>query len=269
MHTPFFPALRPVLGPMRSPLRATARGLGQATLLQIEGRLAPALPAGLLEKPSKEDHSRERVFSLTRTFWCWIWQLLQANTSCREVVRQVQALFALLGQGSVDEGTSAYCRARQKLAGTLLERALEATHRSAQAQAAPSQLLQGRALKIADGSGLRVADSAKNRKAFPPSGNQFQKPSFPILKIVALFSAKSGAILAKAIGGFQHSELRLLMSLRPALAPGDVLAGDRHFGCFILAAWLQTIPVDLIARLATRSRRKLDFRQACKRLGPR
>jgi hypothetical protein len=259
--TPLFPELRHALAPMKSRVRTALRGFSQSTLLQIEDRLGPALEAGILRKPSEGDHSRERVFTLPRTFWSWIWQVLQVNTSCREVVRQMQALFAVLASETVDEATGAYCRARKKLADSLLENALVSSHGQAQRHAAASSLLQGRALKIVDGSGLRVADSDSNRAAFPPSLNQFSKPSFPMMKVVALFSAASGAILAKAIGSCHQSELRLLMSLQAALAPRDVLAGDRHFGCFLLAAWLQPIKVDLVARLSTRSR-KVDFAKA-------
>jgi hypothetical protein len=252
---------------MGSRLHARVRALSQCTLLQIEERLGPALEAALLQKPATKEHSRQRIFSLRRTFWCWIWQVLQPKTSCREVVRQVQTLFALFSKARVDEATGAYCRARKKLGDTLLQRALALSYRSAQAQSAPCRLLQGRHLKIADGSSVRVADSRQNRRAFPPSKNQFEKPSFPIVKIVALFSARSGAILAKATGCFRQSELRLLMTLRRALAPEDIVAGDRHFGCFVLAAWLQSLQIDLIARLATRAR-NVDFRKALQRLGP-
>lgn len=107
---------------MGSRSRATVQTLPQATLLQIEERLGPALDPSVLEKPEDKDHSRERIFSLTRTFWCWIWQVLQGNTSCREVVRQIQALFAAFSRLQVDEGTSAYCQARKKLADSLLEK---------------------------------------------------------------------------------------------------------------------------------------------------
>jgi hypothetical protein len=245
----------------------TARSLAQATLFQIEERLHPALGPDLLKKPASGDHSRQRVFSLVRTFWCWIWQILQANTSCREVVRQVQALFVLYTQEELDEATSGYCQARSKLPLSLLEGALEASARSAQQRARPSPLLQGRPIKVGDGSGVRLPDTLKNRQAFPPSENQFPIPSFPILKVVALYGLASGAILAKSIGSLCTSELRLLMKLRPSFQPKDILVSDRAYGCFVLAAWLQGLGVDLIARLATRSRH-VDFRKACQRLGP-
>lgn len=265
MKTPFFPALHHILAPMNSRLKAAARSLSQATLHQIEDRFAPALDEDIFQKPAQKEHSRERVFSLTRTFWCWMWQVLQGNTSCREVVRQVQALFAISSHGKIDEGTAAYCNARKKLLGAMLERAFLSSACSAQKYAAVADLLQGRSLKIVDGSYIRVADTVANRKVFPPSKHQFKKPCFPMMKVVALFSAASGAILAKAVGSFEQSEMRLLMELKTALSPGDVLSGDRHYGCFVMAAWLQSLGTDLIARLASGSR-KVDFRTAFKRL---
>jgi len=85
--------------------------------------------------------------------------------------------------------------------------------------------------------------------------------------MVALFALASGAILARATGDQHTHELRLLLGLRAAFQPGDVLVGDRAYGCYLLAAWLKGLGVDLIARLATR-RRPVDFRKARRRLGP-
>ncbi len=205
---------------MKSRVRSVLRGFSQSTLLQIEDRLSPALEPGLLSKPAQGDYSRERIFTLPRTFWSWIWQVLQAKTSCREVVRQMQALFVVLANQRVDEATGAYCRARKKLADSLLESALISSHNQAQRHAAASRLLQGRALKIVDGSGVRVADTESNRAAFPPPLNQFSKPNFPMMKIVALFSAASGAILAKTSGCCEQSELLCALATGTTGTPG-------------------------------------------------
>jgi hypothetical protein len=236
-------------------------------LAQIEERLGPALAPHTLQKPRSGGHSRERIFTLPRTFWCWIWQVLQGNTSCREVVRQVQALFALGGLPPVDAGTSAFCQARDKLPLSLLAAAFNASARSAEKRAGPGMLLHGRPIKVADGTTLRLPDTPANRQAFPPSKHQHASPGFPLLKMVVLFALASGAILAQATGDQHSHELRLLLSLRAALQPADVLVADRAYGCYLLAGWLQGLGVDLIARLATR-RRLVDFRKAHRRLGP-
>lgn len=252
---------------MGARVKSITRSVKQATLIQIEERFKPALRPNPLQKPLKGNHSRKRIFSLERTFWGWVWQILQSNTSCREVVRQVQALFALHTQKELDEGTSAYCQARPKIPLSMLEGALNATASSVQKRARGSSSLQARPLKAIDGSGIRLHDTPKNRAQYPSSKNQFAKPSFPIMKVIGLFCVASGAILAQATGSLLTSELRLLMNILLHLKPKDILLADRHYGCFVVAAWLQHWQVDLIARLNTRSR-KVNFRKAYKPLGP-
>lgn len=268
MNTPFLPALRACLAPMGSRVKSTVGALGQATLGQIEDRFSPALAPSLLEKPKAKAHSRNRVFSRHRTFWCWIWQILQCHASCREVVRQVQALFAAHARGRVHPGTGAYCKSRSKVPLALMEQAFVSSAAHAEKDAPHSRLLRGRALKIVDGTSLRLADTPPNRAVFPPSRNQHSRLGFPLVKMVAIFSAASGAIVGRAVGAFDQSENRLLKSLRNSLNPGDILMGDRHFGYYALAAWLQGFGADLLARVPTHSRR-VDFRKACKRLGHR
>ena len=262
-----FPALRACLAPMGPRSTVLPRSLRQATLAQIEERLGPAVDPALLEQRSSQDYSRERIFTLARTFWCWIWQVLQANTSCREVVRQVQALFALQHSREVDEGSAAYCQARAKLTLGLLQKIFAGSARRAEQRAAPSTLLQGRPLRLLDGSGMRLPETPKNRAAFPPPKNQRAGTGFPYLKIVVLFSLASGAVLARSIGSLRTSELRLFLCLRSWLKKGEILIVDRAYGIYLVAAVLQTLGVDLVARLPAGARR-VDFRQARKRLSP-
>lgn len=268
MTTPFFPSWRCCLAPLGSRLKRTADPFRRATLAHLEATLRPALPADLLTRPAGGEHSRRRVFCLDRTFWCWIWQIFQGNTSCRQVVRQMQALLSLLEQPPIDEDCSAYCQARKNLSPGLLEKAFRASAASAQKQAPGGTLLQARPIKLVDASSVRLEDTPANRAAFPPSQNQFSRPGFPLLKFLALFSLASGALLARATGPLQVAETRLLMSLRPHLQPGDILAGDRAYGLYVMLHWVSSLGADLVARLNARSRR-VDFRQAIKKLGPR
>lgn len=264
--TLFFPAWRHQLGPMRS-TKTAARSLRPATLAQIETRLAPALPASVLAPGATADFSRERIFSLFRTFWCWVWQILQTNTSCREVVRQVQALFALDHGPSVDEATGAYCQARAKLPLSLLEKALEAVTCSTELKIRSTKILQGRPLKVLDGSNARLSDTPANRKQFPPPNSLPSGAGFPLLKIVVLFSLASGAILARATGNQHMHEARLCEKLRRCFHELDVIVADRAYAIFSVVAWLKSLGVDMIARVPTRCRR-VDFRRAKKHLGP-
>jgi len=264
--TSFFPAWRHQLGPMRS---STSPGhkLRGATLAQIENQLAPAFPSQLLAKADTHDYSRERIFPLFRTFWCWTWQILQANTSCREVVRQVQAQFALEGGGVVNEATGGYCQAREKVPLSSLEKIFVATANSVEHKAQACPALQGRALKVLDGSSTRLVDTSSNRQAYPPPKSVKQGCGFPVMKLVVLFSLASGALLARATGTQSMHEVRLCEALRAFFLEGDIVVADRAYALFPVLAWLQTLKVDIIARVPTRLRR-VDFRKAKKRLGP-
>ena len=114
--TPFFPAWRARFG--RGVPRAL-RSLRQCTLIQIESTLGRFISAPAFQPAASR---RERPYSLPRTFWCFVWQMLNGQASCREVVRQLQALLSLHGGGPpLDEGNSGYCQARARLPLDLLE----------------------------------------------------------------------------------------------------------------------------------------------------
>jgi Transposase DDE domain len=257
MDTPYFPPLRSRLAPLG---RRTAQTIRQATLAQLQQHLRDFLPAPLLSAEDDGANSRERVFTLRLTFECFLWQLLKPKTSCREVVRQVQALFRLHGQGPVDAGDSAYVQARQRLPKERLEKALGATARAAARRVPARQRLQGRPVKVADGSTTQLADTAANQKCYPQPGGQKSGCGFPVLKLVVLFCLQSGAILQVMLGNLQAHDLRLFQRLWQQLKPGDILLGDRAWGEYTTVAGLPRQGVDVVARL--HARRKVDFRQA-------
>lgn len=248
----------------RRALTQTVQSLRQATLSQIEERLGHFLSAGLLEKPKIKEHSRHRSLPLDRTFWCWLWQILQGNTCCKEVVQQVGMLFALHGK-SIDEGTSAYCQSRKNISLNLVQRIYRSVARAAFQWVPSSTLLQGRRLKALDGTSVRLADTKKNQKAFPQPTSQNPGAGFPVMKIAALFCVVSGSILAHATGSLSISEISLVAQLMNSLAPGDVLIADRGFCNYALAALLERQGIGLISRVPT-SIRHIDFRQG-QRLG--
>jgi hypothetical protein len=260
-----FPAWSRQFGPMKARLADAGRQLRPATLAQLEVRLGNCLPGRLLAKATAGPNSRERVYSLPRIFWGWLWQMLNHNAPCREVVRQVQALSSLHGGPAVDEATGGYCQARTRLPQSILEKALQASARTA-AQRAPALAgLRGRSLKVVDGSSLRLADTPANQKCFPQPANQKRGCGFPVMKLVVLFCLTSGALLARATGTLWDSEARLFHRLLATLQPGDIVIGDRGFGNFVILALLASTGVDLLARVPTNSRR-VDFRRG-RRLG--
>ena len=270
-HTHFFPGWRHFFAGSQPRRSKTPPPALPSTLAQIEQQLAPALPTHLLAQSPSRAHSRKRIFTRARTVWGWIWQAFHPHSACREVVRQVQAIFALAQAGFVDEATSAYCQSRRKLPTALLGQLFAASARSAEQAAptpdAPKAPLQNRPVRVADMSGMRLQDSPKNRAAYPPSANLPKGTGFPYLRLVVLFSLASGAMLAYASGSQHCSELRLFFSLLAHLQRGEIVLGDRSYGRFVVAALLQTLGVDLLATVNTRNR-KVDFRRPHQRLAP-
>ena len=59
---------------------------------------------------------------MRRTVWGFLYQVLNPGCACREVVLQIQALFALHDQGFVETDSSAYCQARRRLPVDTLQR---------------------------------------------------------------------------------------------------------------------------------------------------
>lgn len=263
-HTPFFKPWLHRLAPMGSRTTQTVQRVRSYTLCQLENCFRQWLPEDIFPKSSEQANSRDRHYTRWRTFWCSLWQNLNPEASCREVVRQLQALFRLEGGPQISEEDGAYCRARARLPLAQFPKALARTARFADQLAPALSFFKGRPLKVVDGSTLTLlADTPKNRAAYPPIQCQPSQPSFPMMRFVVLYSLMSGAILAAAQGSLLISELSLWTQLASHLAKGDILIGDRGFGCYPMMALLRhSAGVDFIGRTT----RHIDGRRRLKRL---
>ena len=108
MQTPFFPAFRPRL----AALGRRTQILRQQSLGHLEQLFGRWLPPELLSQADEGPNSRDRIFNVRRTFFGFLYQVLNPGCPCRQVVRQIQALFALHQKGPVDGSTGGWCQAR-------------------------------------------------------------------------------------------------------------------------------------------------------------
>ncbi len=261
MHTPFFPAFRSRLAALG---QRAIHSVRQTTLVQLQRHLGDFLPAQLLSPEDDGPNSRQRVYSLRLTFECLVWQMLKPKTSCREVVRHVQALFRLSGGPRVSQKDSAYVQARFRLPAERMEKALSATAQNADRLAGHGGCLGNRPVKVVDASTLQLPDTHSNQKAYPQPSSQKKGCGFPVIRLLALLSLNSGAIVKVITDSLKHHELSLFHRLWGCLLKGDIVLGDRAYGEFTTAAALPRLGVDLVARL--HHQRKVDFRKA-KRFG--
>ena len=259
--TPFFPALRAQLAAQGRRHFQTLRHLHLAALAQP---LRELIPPHLLASEDQGPNSRNRVFSLRLTFECFVWQMLKPKTSCREVVRAVQAFFRSQGKASLEGGTGGYVQARQRLPLERLEKTLAHTAQTADRRVGEQGRLRGRPVKVVDCSTTQLPDTKKNQQRYPQAPGQKPGCGFPLLKFLVLFSLSSGAIFRVATGRWKNHDLRLLRQLLEALEKGDILLGDRAYGEYLTLASLPQQGVDVVAR--AHGARRPDFRRAKKRL---
>jgi len=257
MHTPFFPQFRARL----AALGKCVHTLRQQSLPHLDLLFGPLLPTWLLAQTDAGPNSREQIYSVRRTFFGFLYQGLNPDCPCREVVRQIQSLFALLSPRRVSEDTGAYCQARARLPIDILARLRCAV--AAHAEKA-GQLWMGFCVKVIDGTGMSMPDTPKNQRAYPQSREQKPGCGFPSMKVVGVFSLATGALLAYAKGNKHQHELSLLHRLLDQFKPGDLALADRGFSCYTLLARLWTKKVAALFRL--HHARAGDLRKG-KRLG--
>lgn len=265
--TPFFKEFGPLLFGRRAKktLKRVQRSNSLEDLYEIFGEF---LPDRILWTSEKGVNSRERVFTPRVTFWAFVAQVLSPGTPCREIVRRVQAWWSAIERKEVrlSKNNSAYCQARARLDPAMLE--LIAQHLSWRLDAnvlKDERWLEGRSVKIVDGTGLSMPDTPENQACWPQPASQQPGCGFPSMKLVGLFSLSSGALLETATGNLHVHESVLFRELWSKLRKGDVLLADRGYCSFAMMAGLQQRGIDTVMRL--HQMRRADFRTG-KALGP-
>jgi len=249
--TPFFPGFHHILfgRPGRSAqekLQAQAEALRRASLCQLAKLFEASVPSGQL---ATQANQRRRCYPLAVTFWAFLSQTLNPGSPCRETVRKVQAWCAARKLPMPDTNTGGYCKARQRIDPDKLRELHQHGASRLEAQIDDAQLWQGRRVKVVDGTGLSMPDTAENQDAFPQSSGQKPGCGFPVVKIVACFCLHSGALIEWVEGTLRNNENILLKKLWRVFQNGDVFLADRGFCSFEAIATLLARGVDSVIRL--------------------
>ncbi len=236
-------------------LRATAA----PTLHQFELLFAAWIAHWRLAQQDDGPHSRDRRWNLRLVFWTFLWQVAQAGASCREAIRQAQALCKNAGRPAPPDTDSPYCQARGCLPLERLQEIHDGLCAEAQQGVAAKDLWCGHNVMVVDGSSVTAPDTPANQKAFPQQSVQKPGCGFPILRLVALLSLATGMLSAWTSAAFSQHEVAMLQMLWDCLRPGDVLLADRGFCNWALLA--QCLHRNLHAVFRVKGVRRADFRQ--------
>jgi hypothetical protein len=269
-NTPFLPGIsHGLLGRQRrsqlDQLRAQSEQWRQSTLSRLCEIFGPWLPFALFAPTIKGCNSRQRIYPLSVTFWAFLSQVLSPGSSCREIVRKVQAWYMPQSQ-TPDSGTSAYCQARCRLPLACLMELHQTLADKLSARITTPELWLGRRVKVVDGTGISMSDTATNQKAWPQPSTQKPGCGFPVVKLAACFCLASGALLQWVEGTLKEHDGRLLQKLLAVFQKGDVALADRGFSSFASLATLLARGVDAVMRV--HHFRKLDWRTG-RRMGRR
>src|SRR4029077_19993792 len=255
MITPDFPDWAGGFAHQLRKLRSTAA----PTLHQFDLLFALWIPHWRLAQQDEGEHSRNRRWNLPLVFWTFLGQVAQAGSSCREAIRQAQALCRNAGRAVPPDPDSPYCQARGGLPVERLQEIHDGLCAEADQAVAAKDLWCGHHVLVADGSSVTAPDTPANQKAFPQQSVQKPGCGFPIIRLVALLSLATGMLTAWATGSWSQHEIGLLQTLWEHLRPGDVLLADRGFCNWALLA--QCLQRNLHAVFRVKGVRRRDFRR--------
>ena len=174
------------------------------SISQLRQLFGSCIPDALLAADSCGDNSRRRVFSLDVVFWAFLDQVQTPAGSCREAVRKVMAFLRRKAPrdqtGSMSPDTSAYCQARAKIPLQVIDQISAHLVERMQKNIPAGGLWHGRRVKLVDGTGVSMPDTAANQGRWPQSTSQKPGCGFPSMNIVAIFCLCTGALIKAATG---------------------------------------------------------------------
>ena len=210
---------------------------------------------------------RERLYPPTVTLSMFMKQVLAADRSCQQAVNAWAAQRAVEGLSVQSIRTGAYCQARRRLPLEMVTALMRETGHLLSDQAQPAWRWRGRAVKLADGTGISMPDTPENQVSYPQPSSQAEGVGFPLARLVAITCLSTGAVLDAAIGphaGKGNTELDLMRGLLDTFSEGDVLLADALYCNYFMIAQLQAAGVDVL--FEQHGARNTDFRRG-RRLG--
>jgi len=261
--TPFFSGFPLLLfgkPPVSALNKALAQLRGHESISLLRKTFSPYIPQFLLKPRVKGDHSRRRAFSLCEVFWTFMDQIQTPDGSCRQAVLRLVALVSRkcpAAQGAaMSSNTSAYCKARAKIPLDTLDAINLHLINNMQQRIPSADLWHGRYVKLVDGTGISMPDTADNQARWPQSKNQKPGCGFPSMNLTAIFCLLTGALIKADYGDRHTHETKLFKNLWGSLNQGDLVIGDRGFFSFSTFAGLQARGVDSLMRLPEKKVRK-------------
>jgi hypothetical protein len=205
---------------------------------------------------------RERLYPPTVTLAMFMKQVMNEDDSCQKVVNGWAAQRVAEGLNVNSIHTAGYCKARLRLPLQMVQALTRLSGELISARAPARWNWRGRAVKLVDGTTVRMPDTQANQIVYPQPSSQAPGLGFPIARVVGVMCLSSGAMLAAAMGAYSGkgaSELALFRALSSAFCAADVMLADSFYCNYFLIASAQMKGVDVL--FEQHGARLTDFRR--------
>ncbi|MBV8070757.1 MAG: IS4 family transposase [Acidobacteriaceae bacterium] len=199
---------------------------------------------------------RRRIWEPVVTLLACVFKQLTRG-STREVEDWIASLY---GDGSAQRYGSNFCAARQRLPLSIFKRAVK--HVGGIVTNTSGLTMKDLRVWLLDGTTLRTVNTRCNDAQFGRSRNSVRESRSPILRMILLACAGSGAVLDVAIGPYVTSELALFGEMLRSFPANGLLVADSCYATFMSLTMVQRRGSHLLARYRKNHQRCLVKRLA-------
>ena len=207
---------------------------------------------------------RKRKLPAEQVVWLAVGMALYRDRPISEVVNRLDLV--LPDENGQKQGVSnrAIVAARNRVGAEPIENLFRTTAQQWALESAKRHLWQGLMVLGADGTSMRVPDSAENRRTFGLPGSRKNTAGYPQIRAVGLMVLRSHLLLDFAFAGFKIGEITLATPLIKRTPDYSLTILDRFYHSYLL--WHQIRTQGEERHWLVRGRKNLKYR-VIERLG--
>ena len=164
------------------------------------------LPKEEIIRPTKEQNSRDRLYTPEVTLWAFLSQAIEEDKSQQAAVSRVIATAIINGTQTPSANTSAYNQARSNLEEDSISLLAKKVANDVIERLPKEWLWKQKQIKIVDGSTLSMPDTQNNQEVYPQSRCQKAGVGFPIMRMVGIIDYATGVLMNLALGPCRGKE---------------------------------------------------------------
>jgi hypothetical protein len=193
---------------------------------------------------------RERIYTPWVTMWLFLYQTMVGG-SCADAVSRLIADLVRRNQQPCSPETGSYCQSRARLPEGFYKSICQTLGNEVSRQSPKQWKAFGRNVKVVDGSTVSMPETEDNCEEFPLQDPDRAGLSFPLARILVVFSLSVGTVLEAAISpyrGKKTGEYALLREVADTFEANDILLGDAGFCSYCHLTELRQRQVDSVVK---------------------